>query len=308
VLRAIRWRLEFIALLLLYRASLLLPQRWVVPWGRGLGRLVFHILPLRRTVVLENLRASFGPQLGETEIRRLARRTYENLGITLVEFCRLQGLGREQILALADLEGAENLDACLESGTGAILTSGHFGNWELLGAVLAARGYPIRYLIKSQSNPYVDHMQNEIRRRAGIGVIRQGAMVRELIRALRRREFVGILGDQDAGRQGIFVEFLGRPAAVARGPATFAQRTGSPLVPTAIVRRPDGGHRVFISRPIAPLPGVDEETAVRELTRAHTARLEEIIRRHPEQYFWVHRRWKTQPRPAERPDGATRPR
>jgi KDO2-lipid IV(A) lauroyltransferase len=246
-------------------------------------------------VVLKNLRAAFGTELDDEQVSGLARRFYENLGVTLMEFFILPVLGREQILQRVSLEGREHLDACLQQGRGALLTSGHFGNWELLGAALAALGYPICYLIKSQSNPYVDRMQNEIRRRAGIGVIRQGASVRQLVYALRRREFVGILADQDGGNQGLFVDFLGRPASVFRGPATFAHRTGCPIVPTAIVRQADDRHRIIITPPIAVDSQWDEQTAVQILTQAFTDRLAAFVRQHPEQYFWVHRRWKTQP-------------
>lgn len=297
--KRLRWWLEFGALYGLFLFSRLMPRQLLLAWGRALGLAAYHLLRIRRGVVLANLQASFGDELSADEIRDLARRFYRSLGVTLMEFFALYTLSRQEMLERVQIVGTEHLDACRDKGRGAILTSGHFGNWELLGAVIAAHGYPVHYLIKSQANPYVDRMHNEIRRRAGIGVIRQGASVRHLVYALRNREFIGILGDQDAGNQGVFVEFLGRTAAVARGPAYFAYRTGCPLVPTAIVRQPDGTHRVEIKAPIRVDPGWDEETAVLELTRAHTRRLDAFIRRNPEHYFWVHRRWKTQPPAAD---------
>ncbi len=301
LLRRGRHLLEFAALYLLYLATRLVPRRALLGLGRGLGRLTWRLLPIRRAVVLANLRAAFGDELSGGEIEDLARRFYEQLGTTLMEFFKLGSLGRERILALVTIEGREHLEAC--RGSGALLTSGHLGNWELLGAYLAALGYPIQFLAKAQSNPWVDRVHNAIRRRAGIGVIGQGAQVRQLVYALRRGEYVGILADQDAGDQGVFVDFLGREASVPRGPAYFAWRTGTPLVPCAILRRPDGGHHVVITEPIPVDPAWDEATAVAELSRRHTARLESFVRRRPDLYFWVHRRWKTRP-PGERPGGA----
>ncbi len=294
-LKHVRWWLEYASLYFLFLIARLLPQRALVPWGRRLGLTVYRLLPIRRSVVLENLRAAFGAERSEQEIRALARRFYGELGVTLLEFFSLWGLSREKIRRRVEIQGREHLDACRAQGQGAVLISGHFGNWELLGAAMVAYGYPTHYLIKSQANPYVDRMHNEIRRRAGIGVIRQGLSVRQLVYALRRGEFVGILSDQDAGRQGIFLPFLGRPAAVARGPAYMAWRTRVPLLVGVIFRGDDGRHRAEFTAPVYPDPSWDEETAVRELTRIQTERLEAFIRRHPEHYFWVHRRWKTQP-------------
>ncbi|MFH1845738.1 MAG: lysophospholipid acyltransferase family protein [bacterium] len=293
VLRRIRFWLEYAALGSLFWISRLFPRSVLLAWGRWLGSVTYGVLRTRRRVVLTNLRAAFGHEKNEQELQQLAFDFYRQLGMTLMEFFTLHSLSREDIRELVTLEGTEHLESCRELGRGAMLTSGHFGNWELLGAVIAAHGYPVHYLIKSQSNPYVDRMHNDIRARAGIGVIRQGASVRHLVYALRRNELVGILGDQDAGNQGLFMDFLGQEASVARGPAYMAFRTGCPVIPTAIIRQPDGRHRVIIKPPIQPDPTWNEERAVYELTRAHTAQLEQFIRQFPEQYFWVHRRWKT---------------
>jgi KDO2-lipid IV(A) lauroyltransferase len=290
-----RWWLEYGLLYALFMVSRIMPRPVLFAWGRLLGRVAFHILRIRRGVALDNLRAAFGSEMTEREIHSLAARFYANLGLTLMEFFTLYDLSRQQILQKVTVEGIEHLEACRRQGRGALLLSGHLGNWELAGAAMSARGYPVSYLIKSQSNPYVDRMQNEIRRRAGVGVIRQGASVRQLVYALRRHEIVGILGDQDGGNQGLFIDFLGRPASVFRGPAYMAYRTGCPVIPGGIVREEKGKHRVILTPPIDIDPSWDEETAVAELSRAHTQRLADLIRKYPDQYFWVHRRWKTQP-------------
>jgi KDO2-lipid IV(A) lauroyltransferase len=297
--KKVRWWLEFGLLYGLFLFSRLAPRRLLLGFGRWLGWVAWYVLRIRRGVVLDNLRASFHRDRSEVAIRDLARRFYGHLGVTLMEFLTFHSTTREQIRGMVTTEGLEHLAACQERGSGAIITSGHFGNWELGGACVAAFGFPICFIIKSQSNPYVDRVQNDIRKQVGIGVIRQGASARQLVYALRNKEFVGMLADQDAGNDGLFIPFLGRPASVFRGPAYLAYRTGCPIVPSVIIRQPDGRHHVTFTPPITVDPDWDEETAVRELTRAYTKRLEEFIRRFPEQYFWVHRRWKTRP-PGER--------
>ncbi|MHB8079088.1 MAG: lysophospholipid acyltransferase family protein [Candidatus Krumholzibacteriia bacterium] len=290
-----RWLAEYAALYPLFLLARWLPRRLLVALGRGTGRFVFAVLRVRRAVTLANLRAALGAADDPRRLTRLGALVYANLGATLMEFCKLYDSRPEQIRALVEIEGREHLDACRRQGRGAVLTTGHFGNWELLGAAVSAYGYPVKFLIKDQSNPWVHRLQNEIRRRGGIGVIRVGVGARQVLYALRRREFVGILGDQDAGSGGLFFDFLGREAAVARGVAYFAWRAGVPVIPCHILRLADGRHRAVFAAPIAADPAWDEETAVRDLTRAHTAALAAVIRAHPEHYFWVHRRWKTRP-------------
>lgn len=291
---------DFAALGLVYLVARLLPWRALTRAGRRLGSFCYHFVPVRKQVVLENLRAAFGDTHDEAAIDALARRFYQHLATTLLEFCQLDRLAPAQIAAVIDLDGRNHLDALRDAGRGAILVSGHYGNWELLGAALVAHGYPTCYLVKSQRNKLVDRLQNEIRGRAGIGVIRTDGPITDMVRALKRGEFLGMLSDQDAGGAGLFVDFLGRPASVFRGAAHLAYRLKCPILIGFAVRQPDGRHRVIATEPVYPDPTWDEETAVRTLTEIHTQRLESMIRKTPEQYFWVHRRWKTRP-PEETP-------
>jgi Kdo2-lipid IVA lauroyltransferase/acyltransferase len=291
---------DFAILGLIYVVARCLPLRVLQRAGRRLGLFCYRFVPVRRPVVLANLRAAFGSHLDERGIVDLARRFYAHLGTTLLEFCALDRLSRQQIVDLVSFDGQEHLDALRAAGRGAILVSGHFGNWELLGAALAANGYPTRYLVKSQRNQLVDRLQNDIRRRVGVGIIRTDGPTTDMVRALRRGEFLGLLSDQDAGNAGLFVEFLGRPASVFRGAAHLAFRMKCPILVGFVVRQSDGRHKIMVTEPIHVDPAWDEETAVRILTEIHTQRLEAMIRTTPEQYFWVHRRWKTRP-PEETP-------
>lgn len=295
VRKALRqWR-DYALLRLVFLVARPLPFGALQRLGRGLGVFCWHLLPFRRAVVLENLAATVGRDLPPRERRRLGRAFYAQLGTTLLEFCGYWRLGRARTLALVDAEGAEHLDAVAGTGRGALLVSGHFGNWELLGAWLAARGHAVDFLVKTQSNQRVDRLQNRLRARAGVGIIRSGPSVRAMVRALRTGGLVGLLGDQDAGPGGLFLDFLGQPASVFRGTAQLAWKLQVPVVTGFLVRQPDGRHRAVIGPPITVDPSWDEATAVRRITAEHTQRLAAMVRRYPDHYFWVHRRWKTRP-------------
>ena len=287
----IQWR-DYLLLRLIFLLARPLSFRALQRLGACLGRFCWHVFPFRRDVVLENLTASFGDELDPEQIRRLARDFYVQLGTTLLEFCGYWRLRPDQLLDLVEVEGAEHIDTLRGFDKGALVVSAHFGNWELIGAWSAAAGFEVSYLAKTQSNLRVDRLQNDLRNRAGVGVIRTGESLKPMIRVLRSGGFIGLLGDQDAGDGGLIMDFLGRPASVFRGTASLAWRLRVPMITAFVVRRPDGRHRLVMGEPVMPDPEWDEETAVRELTRIHTQRLEAIIRKHPDHYFWVHRRWK----------------
>ncbi|HOX26287.1 MAG TPA: lysophospholipid acyltransferase family protein [Candidatus Krumholzibacteria bacterium] len=292
--RVVQWR-DYLLLATVFALARPLPFRALQRLGRRLGLVCWTVAPFRRGVVLANLRAAFGAQLDEPAIRALGRESFAQLGTTLLEFCGYWRLSPERIRGLVEVEGREHIEAALHRGGGALLVSGHFGNWELLGAWLATQGRAVKFLVKTQSNERVDRLQNDVRRRAGVGIIRAGPSVKDVVRTLRGGGLVGLLGDQDAGAGGVFVDFLGRPASVFRGTASLAWRLRCPIVTGFLVRRPDGGFRATIGAPLRIDPAWDEETAIRAITELHTQRLEAMVRSHPDHYFWVHRRWKTRP-------------
>ncbi|RPJ41678.1 MAG: lipid A biosynthesis acyltransferase, partial [Candidatus Latescibacterota bacterium] len=180
-------------------------------------------------------------------------------------------------------------------GRGAILFTGHYGNFDLFAATIAARGYPLSVVVQKQRNSLVEARLTLTRERMGERVIARGGGAREILRALERNEFIAILGDQDAHEGGVFVDFFGRPASTPRGPARLARLAGAPLVFAVLERVEDGTHVARIEDPIYPEAGSDEEAEVVRLTTAVTRLLEGAVRRRPDHYLWVHRRWKTRP-------------
>jgi KDO2-lipid IV(A) lauroyltransferase len=286
---------DFALLYLLYKIAGLLPRRGLLAWGRAVGSFVFRVVRYRRGIVLDNLQQAFGSELDRAQLHRLAHAFYRNLGMTLMEFMIFPRLDQEAIRELVDIEGSEHLAALVEHGRGGLLVSGHFGNWELLGARVAAEGHKVSFLVKTQSNRRVDRLQNQIRHGAGIGTIRTGSASKEMVHALRRGELVGLLADQDAGGEGFFTEFLGRQASVFRGTAHFAYKLRCPILTGYIYRLPDGRHLARLDPPLFVDPQWDDQAALAKLTEYHVSRLEAAVRQAPEQYFWLHRRWKTRP-------------
>ncbi len=291
----LKHRLEYGAFQFLFQLTRLLPRRALLATGRGLGTFVWRVVRFRRHVILENLRAAFGAEHDEAWIRATALDFYRNLGMTLMEFLAAGHRSSQDLEDNVALEGREHLDALVARGRGAVVVSGHLGNFELMLPRAGIAGYRVHGVVKPQSNRLIDSFHNGIRTREGVGIIPTGGSFPRIVAALDAGEFVGLLGDQDAGGKGHFVPFLGRPASVSRGPATLAVKAGAPLLMVFVFRQPDNRHVMRIEPAIEIDPAWDEETAIRRLTEIHTARLEQAVREAPAMYYWVHRRWKTRP-------------
>jgi KDO2-lipid IV(A) lauroyltransferase len=252
-----------------------------------------RILGVRRQVAEHNLAQAF-PEKTPEERAQILVEHYRELGRVACEYARLPALvGAPPGEVVAEVRGLEHLIAARDAGRGAILLTGHFGHFELLGAYLG-RTHPVDFVVKGLSNPAVEAWIGERRRRAGVGSIPVGAGVRRVFEALRQNRWVAMVADQDARGRGVFVPFLGRSSSTPIGPAEIAIRTGAPLVMGFGVRGRDGRHRLDVLPPL-PVPATDRHQAAVGLTARHVACLEDWIRRYPASWFWLHRRWKTAP-------------
>lgn len=272
------------------------PWRTTLGWGVSLGETA-RAFGVRRRVAEQNLALAF-PDRGVEERAAILDAHYHELGRVLVEYARLSDLVHAPPGEVVErVEGMEHLEAVRAGGRGALLLTGHFGNFELLGAWLG-RMHPVDFVVQPMSNPGVDEMLARERERAGVGQIPIGGGVRGVLQSLAANRWVALVADQDARRHGVFVPFFGRPASTPVGPARIALRTGAPIVMGFAERLIDGRHRL---RVLPPLVASDPTApdAVRALTALHTAELERQVRARPEMWFWLHRRWKTSPDPLE---------
>jgi Kdo2-lipid IVA lauroyltransferase/acyltransferase len=301
----VKHRLEYALYRMTLAAADLLGDRIVGGLTAAAGRLAYRPLGIRRKVVEMHLRSCF-PERDERWVRQTAAAAYAHLGREGATMLRLSSLPKERVIERTVIEGFDAFRAAVDRGRGVVLVTGHFGNWEIGGAALAARGIPIDGIAQRQSNPLFNRDIVAARERLGMRIIERGRATKEGLRGLRAGRVVAFVADQDARRAGIFVPFFGRLASTHRGPALLALRTGSPIFLGTALREPDGRYRIRLQE--IPVDRTQEtEAAVREVTAAFTARLEAAIRAAPEQYFWHHRRWKTRPseEPAVRPSGST---
>jgi len=295
----VRYRLEYFLALGLSGLVRCLPPGLGQWCGAALGQVTFSILRLRRRVTLENLKAAFPELTGRRELVRLGARCYRHLGKNVVEVCRFPKLNRERLAEVVEIRGLEHLRKALGEGRGAILLSGHFGAWDWIGAALALNGFAVDLFARSQKNPFFDDLLIRHRSWLGANILLTSGTPRAILRSLRQNRLLAILADQDGGRKGIFIPFMGRPASTAPGVARIALRTGSPILMGFFVRQPDDRHLFVIEPPMRVDRSGDTEEVVRRILEVYTRKLEEQIRAHPHQWFWPHRRWKTQP-PQER--------
>ncbi len=281
---------------------LLFPVAWVLAHlppgiglavGRRLGDALWWLLPQRRRVTLDNLTRSFGREQSPAELRHLGRRSFQHVGMNLIEACRYFLRPTDVMLSRVRVEGDEHLRTAVAQGRGVLILTAHYGNWELLAAAHSLTGLPLSIVIRPLDHPLLDDLAARFRRRSGAELIIKRQAVREVLLALRRQRLVGILLDQNATRaEGVFVPFFGVPASTSKGLAVLALRTGAPVLPAVVRRDPDGRHCVDIGAPIPPPPDGDVTT----YTATFNQVLEATIRRAPEQWLWMHARWRTRPR------------
>ncbi|MEO5902732.1 MAG: lysophospholipid acyltransferase family protein [Gemmatimonadaceae bacterium] len=271
-----------------------MPEGMADSFGRRVGQAVYR-MGVRRDVVDSNLRLAF-PEKNEAWISAITRKAYEHLGREATAMMRLSKLDRKDVVERTTLTGWDEMEGALTEGRGLLLVTGHYGNWEVAAAAVAARGVPIAAIVRRQGNRLVDERVQELRRKLGVETIYQSQAPSRVQRLLRANGVVGIVGDQDARRSGIFVPFFGRAASTHRGPALFALRLNAPVfsciarrLPGADVRYEIAGERVTVART------GDLETDVTALTADLAERLERQVRVAPEQYFWFHKRWKSSP-------------
>lgn len=278
--------------------AIALPLAWlplgVGLWvGRRLGDVASRVLRLRWRVTRENLRAALGAERDADELTRIARTAYRNIGMTFIEFLRFGRDRRAGLMERTAIGPLAVLEQAAARGHGIIYLTSHTGNWELCGVVMGGLGGSVDGVVGDQKNLWVDGYVKRLRARAGVRQIPIGSALREVMRRLAAGGRVVLAADQDGGRDGVLLEFLGRPASCQAGPARFAYRSQAAIIVCLDRHLGNGRHEVLLHPPIVPDPAQPEEAEVARILAASNRYLEAFLRRYPEQYFWMHRRWKS---------------
>ena len=271
-----------------------LPRRVVLALGRGLGRAWGALDKRHLKIAMDNMRHAF-PDWDEDRIRRTAKGVYAHFGTILFDILWMEGRSREEILAITDVEGLEMAREAVASGKGVVCPTGHFGNWEFQGIASALLVGPFAVVARPLDNQELDRRLVGLRTSTGNTVIYKKKALGQIMQTIRKGGVVAIVIDQNVqAKDGIFVDFFGRRACTTTVAAALALKTGCLIVPVHCPLGPDGRYKMIYG-PAVEWSGGKGADDVAALTQHLTAVIEGWVREYPEQWLWLHRRWKTRP-------------
>jgi KDO2-lipid IV(A) lauroyltransferase len=307
---SLRHRVEYAALRAFAGLVALLGVRGGYALAKCVGSLVHRVDGRHRRVARSNLREHYrdaqGRALSEEQVRRVARDVFRHLATCAVEMIQLPRETRRRGIAdIVRVGGREHVEAAAARGKGVVLVTAHVGNWEILGEVCRGTGLELTTVYRPLDNPLLDRWVRATRAAQGQEMVSKRGALRPLLRTLRDGGVVVLLVDQDSKSHGVFAPFFGAPASTIPTPAELALRTGAAII-TAFSTRTGPGFRfdAWVDPAVEVVPTGDHEADLLRITTEVNRRVEAAVRRAPEQWLWVHRRWKTKPAPAQ---GAQRP-
>ncbi len=266
----------------------------VLSVGKGLGPVYGLIAKKQKKRGIQN--AMIGMNMTEVEASKLLDDVFAHLGQSALEMLYMPNLTKEFIRKHVEVIGLDYFDEAIAEDKGVIVLTAHVGNWEWMGATLAFFGYPTTTIVKKQPNAQFTRLLNEYREAAGLEVFaRGGNEIVKAAKALKKKKILGFLADQDGYIHGVPVDFLGQMSSAVLGPATFAQKFGSPVVPVFASRKENGEHTVHILPALHYVDTGNEEEDIYRLTEECVRVTEEFIREHPQNWVWFQHRWNTKP-------------
>lgn len=268
----------------------------VQKWGKRLGFLLGSVLRYRRAEVLCTIQRCL-TEKSPAEVRAIADGMYRNLGTLIIESMRFEKFDSEYLAQNIEFDRMEIVYDALKQGKGVIVLTAHIGNFDLMVIIAALLGTALTIITKKIKPRALNDYWNRVRTQFGAKMVPHHGSFRACLSALKRNEVLGFVLDQNMKRDmGIFVDFFGRPACTSPGLAMLSARSGAPVVPIFITRKPDGRHHVGVMDALPPPAGRGrDEEEIRRETQRYTKIIEETVRKHPEQWIWLHRRWRTQP-------------
>jgi KDO2-lipid IV(A) lauroyltransferase len=293
-----RHRLEYLLVGSLRALVRFMPDAVVRGCGTLLGRAFYTIDRAHRRIADRNLAAAF-PSRSEHERRTILRGAFVHFGRLLFELLKFSTLSNQAMLARVEFSGEDRARHAYAQGKGVLFFTGHFGFWELHAVVHALQLQPIGVLARALDNHALNGLLEQIRQRTGNTVLYRQGTIRRVLRMLQSGQGVAVLIDQHIqSRDAIYVDFFERPAATTSAVAALALRTGAPVVPVFALPLDGGRYRMIYEHPVEP-PRGEGADAVREFTQRCTDVLEMYVRRHPELWLWMHRRWRDDGPPGE---------
>ncbi|MCS6804299.1 MAG: lysophospholipid acyltransferase family protein [Acidobacteriota bacterium] len=292
----IRDWLEFIIAFAVLKGLGMLPRSWALTAGCVIGQLTGHVWRRLRRVGRRNLELAF-PDMSQAERDRVLRGAFRNLGRLLGEFSQFPKLTPANVSEIVEYDGLEHYQQASAQARGVLILTAHIGAWELSSFAHALFGYPMYVLARRLDNPRLDRLIERYRRSSGVLVVNKTDSVRHVLQALRRGATVGILLDLNTQpHEGIFCDFFGRPACTSPIMAMLARRTGAPVVPGYLIwDEQRKKHRLHFEPPVPLQTTDDAQRDIQLNTTRFNQVIEQIIRRHPDQWLWVHKRWHTRP-------------
>ena len=268
----------------------ILPRKLALSLGRAGGAVTWRMLSRERKKTLRHLEMVFENAVARYKI---GKRLFQNLGMNLVEWFQMPRLNRKKINSIVRITGREKIDQVLRWGKGGIILTGHFGNWEYLAAYFLWNGYGGAVLARKIYFAPLNRLMLSLRGVSGVGTIWRDGSVRSMIKVLKKNNLLGILPDQNTDKvDGVYINFLGRQAYTPTGPVSLALATGAAIIPCFIVRE-GGYHHIYVEQPINMIEGKDKEETIRLNTESWSAVMEKYIRKYPDQWVWMHKRWRT---------------
>jgi len=285
-------RSEYIVFILFSRFFSLIGLKLSRKFSSFIAFVFFYFIPIRKKVVINNLQNAF-PEKKSSEIKSLAFKTYKSFAITLVEIMYLPYMSKKQLIDAVNCANPELIIEKYKQGKGVILLSSHFGNWEFIAISVAMQiGISLSVIVKPLRNPYVYEWMNGFRTKFNNEIVPLGISIRKTYQTLKEKKIVAMVADQRGPREGERVDFFGREVSVYTGPASLAVKTGAPIIYGIPIRQKDYKyHTVLVEIPTND-PDEKDEDKIKEISQRHTSYLEKIIREYPEQWLWMHNRWK----------------
>ncbi|MFA5144190.1 MAG: lysophospholipid acyltransferase family protein [Candidatus Omnitrophota bacterium] len=274
----------------------LIPLQTGLALASVFGTIAFHMLPRYRRLTIDNLKTVFGTEKSDTELNAIARRVFQNLGKNAVELVNLPRFDKPRMDRLVGFRNRERLDAAYAKGRGVIVLTAHFGSWELMAAALRENDCPGVTIGRRIYFKKYDDFLNQLRKSRDVEVIYRDESPRKMLKTLKRNWIVGIVADQDVDSvDGVFVDFFGAQAYTPSGPVVLARASGAALLPVFIVRE-GARHTIAIEEPVELVDTGNKEADLISNTQKWSNVVESYVRRYPDQWVWMHRRWKTKKR------------